>query len=35
VKPDVIRPRPAISVAIKSGHWIAATAAQFRAENIR
>src|SRR3954468_32701 len=34
VEPDVLRPGPAISVAIKSSHWIATTALQFRAENV-
>ena len=35
VQPDVVRPRAAISIPIKSGHGIAATAAQVGPENIR
>ena len=34
VQADVLRPRAAVSVAIKSGHRIAATAAQLGAENV-
>jgi hypothetical protein len=34
VQPNVFRSGPAISVAIKSGHGLAATAAQLGAENV-
>jgi hypothetical protein len=34
VLPDIFRTGPAITVAIKAGQWIAATAAQLSAKNI-